>query len=139
MQSPFVTNILLVVIAALLLVQVIQAGGQRRSSASVGTSYPNHHSSPQGVRNPSVQSDAALMGHHMIYQAMSGFPEGCEGVEILSDCQSPAAMAVKSEIEGLVKSGMGPRQVFDFVVEKYGLQALTPQAQDIRRMRTGQP
>lgn len=75
------------------------------------------------------------MGGNMFFMAMTAFPDGCKEAKVLNDCDSPAAKAVKAKIETLVAQGQGPRQVFDYVVETWGEQALTDQARQIRNMR----
>lgn len=130
MQSSLLTNILLSLIAVLLLVQVIQNGMSDSGSSSPAYSRPTPHS-----RNPSVAPNAPMMGHQMFEQALSGFPAGCDKSKKLADCDSPAAKAIRDEINQLVQAGSGPRQVFDHIVNKYGIEALTPEAQKIRGMR----
>ncbi len=71
----------------------------------------------------------------MYFQAMSAFPEGCGEKDVLADCSSPAAQVVKEDISAVVQSGQGPRQVFDYIIERYGMGALTAEAQRIRSMR----
>lgn len=132
------TNVLLLVIAALLLVMVIQNGMQKpNASVTVSSSSSAPYSNPHAP-NPSVQSGAPDMGHTMVYQALKAFPSGCEGKVTLAECNSPGAQVVKQEIEELAAQGQGPRAMFDFIINKYGMEALTKQAQRIRRMRTGQ-
>jgi len=92
--------------------------------------------SPHGVeRNPTVQENAPNMGHSMFEQALAGFPSGCDKNKTLAVCETPAALAVKAEINSMVEKGAGPRQVFDYIVNKYGVNALTKEAQRIRSMR----
>lgn len=135
MQSPLVTNVLLSVIAVLLLVLVIQNG--MSSSRGYGprpiASAPYHNPHSSGGRGSSTPM---MMAAPMFFQALRAFPEGCEGKNILAECNSPAAEAIKQEINSLAEQGKGPREVFDYVINKYGLDALTPEAQRIRSMRT---
>ncbi|TVQ79296.1 MAG: hypothetical protein EA369_05030 [Bradymonadales bacterium] len=139
MNSTALTNILLSVIAVLMLATLIQASlsdsgasSYRQSPAYSQAPYHPHTSS----RNPTVAPDAApFMGNDMYYQALRGFPDGCDSNATLLECNSPAAQAVKQDIDQQVRSGKGPREVFDFVVEKYGLSALTEEAQRIRAAR----
>lgn len=81
-------------------------------------------------------SNAMPMGQSMLFQALSAFPQGCKGHRTLGKCNSPAAQAVKSEILQYAQTASGPRAIFDFVVNKWGMKALTPEAQRIRGMRT---
>jgi hypothetical protein len=133
MQNPLLTNILLAVIAALLLVQVIQNGMSSEQGARTSSIMPPYVQSSE--RNPTVNSSTPMMGHSMFEQALVGFPEGCDRSKILAMCDSPAARVVKEELNQLTAQGMGPRQVFDHVVAKYGMNALTQEAQKIRSMR----
>lgn len=140
MQSTFMTNVLLTIIAALLLVMVIQNGMQegrgKRPDRSYSTSSP-HQSHPKNSRKTTtVKENAAPMGENLYFRAMSAFPEGCDGLQSLDQCESPAAQLVKKEVTGY-SQGRGPREVFDHIIDKYGMQALTEQAQQIRKMRTG--
>jgi len=98
-------------------------------------SESSHSDSSSSDRNPTVQENAPMMGHSMFEQALAGFPAGCDKNKTLAVCETPAAMAVKAEINGLVEKGAGPRQVFDYIVNKYGVNALTKEAQRIRSMR----
>ena len=141
MNSQALTNILLGVIAIFILVIVVQnasaptdsrssyrAGGPAHGGGNPHASVPN--------RNPTVTPDAApFMGNDMYYQALRGFPEGCDAQSTLLNCNSPAAQSVKQDIDSKVREGLGPRQVFDYVVEKYGIEALTEEAQRIRGAR----
>ncbi len=132
-NHPLLTNILLFVIAALLLVLVIQNG---MNSSAPRPQFVSESSMPHsGGGHPAVNSGAGPMGQNMFFLAVRGFPDGCEGKKVLADCDSPAAQAVKAAIEAQVAEGKGPRQVFDFIVEKWGEGALTEQAQKIRSMR----
>lgn len=140
MSSPFVTNLLLTIVAVLLLVQVIQTGmnesSSYRSSYSTAPSSYNSRDPHAGMpRNPTVRNDAPAMAHAMFGQALRGFVEGCDGEKTLSECDSPAAQVVKNQIGEWASSGLGPRQVFDKIVETYGEEALTPQAKQIRQAR----
>ncbi|PIR23392.1 MAG: hypothetical protein COV44_03055 [Deltaproteobacteria bacterium CG11_big_fil_rev_8_21_14_0_20_45_16] len=142
MQTTFMTNILLAVIAALLLVLVIQ-NGSNSSRSSVSISSGSYHDESNGgavsseAVHPSLKENAAPMAQTMVYQALVGFPEGCDRNRTLAECTSAAAEVVKKDIDNLAAGGKGPRQIFDAVIEKYGMEALTAQAQSIRRMRTG--
>jgi hypothetical protein len=141
MNSPALTNILLGVIAFFILILIVQTamgpssnysrpGPQAYGPSSAGSP----HSGP--TRNPTVSPDAVPhMGNEMYYQAMSGFPEGCDAQKPLLECNSPAAQSVKQDVDAQVRKGWGPRQVFDYVVEKYGINALTQEAQRIRGAR----
>lgn len=133
------TNILLTIVAVLLLVQVIQNGmdsaGPRSAPLAPYRSESGPVDSSPSDRNPSVQENAPLMGHSMFEQALAGFPAGCDKNKTLAVCETPAALAVKAEINGIVEKGAGPRQVFDYIVNKYGVNALTKEAQRIRSMR----
>lgn len=141
MNSQTATNFLLIVIAFLLLVQVIQEGMTEGSSYSPSYSSapsPQYSSSPRSApatRNPTVKSNVTSMAHAMYGQALLAFPEGCGEARVLGDCDSPAAQAVKSQIDEWAGSGLGPRQVFDKIVESFGEEVLTPQAQQIRNAR----
>lgn len=140
MNTSLFTNIMLSVIAVLLLVLVVQNGMKAPGySGKPGYSKRSGYSSQQahGSTNPSVKANAAPMAGGMFFQALSGFPEGCESANTLAECNSAAAEAVKKEVME-VAAGAGPRKVFDYVVNKYGIEALTPQAQKIRAMRTSQ-
>jgi len=137
MNSPFVTNLLLMVIAVLLLVIVIQNGMNESSSSSYRTYSSNPHPAVPEQRSPAVSGPAPHMNESMFFQALSGFPEGCDKVKTLAECSSPAAEAVKQEVLNISQS-RGVREVFDYVINKYGMTALTEQAQQIRRARTGQ-
>lgn len=136
MQNPLLTNILLAVIAALLLVQVIQNGMSSEKGPGPSSIVPPYAQSSE--RNPTVNANTPMMGHSMFEQALVGFPEGCDRSKILAMCDTPAARAVKEELNQLTAQGMGPRQVFDHVVAKYGMDALTQEAQKIRSMRKPQ-
>src|SRR5690606_5211250 len=95
-------NVLLVIIAFLLLVLVIQNGMSKASysGSSYNMSYPSPHSGDSSApRNPTVDPSAPAMAQEMVFQAMKAFPEGCEGLSLLAECNSPAAQAVKAEIE----------------------------------------
>lgn len=142
MQSTFITNILLTIIAVLLLVMLIQNGMRDQSGYGSSRSYSTssaHPSSPhtRSTKNPTVVENAAPMGESLYFRAMSAFPEGCDGLQSLDQCESPAAQMVKKEVTDF-SQGRGPREVFDHIIEKYGMQALTEQAQQIRKMRTGE-
>lgn len=143
MQSTFITNILLTIIAVLLLVMLIQNGMRDQSGyGSSGSSYSTSSARPSSphdhsTKNPTVVENAAPMGESLYFRAMSAFPEGCEGLQSLDQCESPAAQMVKKEVTDF-SQGRGPREVFDHIIEKYGMQALTEQAQQIRKMRTGE-
>lgn len=138
-NNPFLTNVLLVIIAALLLVLVIQNGmqgsGQYARPTIISTDMSTGGSSASSERNPTVNPNAAPMAHNMIYMAVRAFPEGCDKYKILDECNSPAAMAVKKQIESYANSGKGPRQVFDYIVETWGESVLTEQALQIRNQR----
>lgn len=141
MNSQALTNILLGVIAIFVLVVIVQnASGPSDSRPHYRSSAPgyggaNPHSAAPN-RNPTVAPDAApFMGNDMYYQALRGFPEGCDAQSTLLNCNTPAAQSVKQDIDAKVREGSGPRQVFDYVVEKYGIDALTEEAQRIRGAR----
>ena len=131
MNNSLLTNTLLVIIATLLLVLVIQNSMKYPS----GFERPmiSHSDAPAhpGAGNTPIQQ----MGTSMVFQALKAFPAGCEGKQILAECSSPAAEAVKAQILKLEESGQGPRQIFDFVVNTWGEKVLTDQALQIRRMR----
>jgi len=136
------TNILLTVIAALLLVLVIQNGSNSSRSMMSISSGSYHDGSDRGAASsepvhPSLKENAAPMAQTMVYQALVGFPEGCDRSRTLAECNSAEAEIVKKDIDSMAVGGKGPRQIFDAVIEKYGMEALTAQAQSIRRMRTG--
>lgn len=141
-NNPFLTNVILVVIAALLLVLVIQNGMNQNKAArpnfqatsSYSGGYADSGSAPAD-RNPTVNPNAAPMAHNMFFMAVRAFPDGCSKFKILDECNSPAAIAVKKQIEEVANSGKGPRQVFDYIVETWGEQALTEQAAQIRNQR----
>lgn len=137
MKSTILTNVLLSLIAIFLLVMIVQnARGPVASnsySSAVRSTVNPHQSSAS--RNPSVAPDSPMMAASMYFQAMSAFPEGCQGRNSLLECDSPAALKVKEDIGQVAQSGKGPRQVFDYIIEKYGMAALTPEAQRIRSMR----
>lgn len=137
MQSPILTNVLLSIIAVFLLVLIVQnSRGPVVSNSYTSAVRPtaNPHQS-SASRNPSVAPDSPMMAASMYFQAMSAFPEGCQGRNNLLECDSPAALKVKEDIGQAAQSGKGPRQVFDYIIEKYGMAALTPEAQRIRSMR----
>jgi cytochrome c-type biogenesis protein CcmH/NrfF len=75
----------------------------------------------------------------MIFQALKAFPEGCAGSRLLSDCSSPAAEAVKAQIQKFQDAGAGIRQTFDYIVKTWGEKVLTEQALQIRQMRKKTP
>lgn len=133
MQNSTLTNALLVLIAVLQLVLVIQNGMQSPSNYQrpALSSAPAAHD-----HGASVAAPAGAMGHNMIFQAVRAFPKGCEGANVLDDCNSPEAEAVKMTIMKEVEAGKGPRQIFDFIVATFGEKALTDEAQQIRAMRT---
>lgn len=133
MNSPFVTNLLLMIVAVLLLVLVVQNGMHE------GTYVPQASNPHRSMQTPSqpMPSSTSDMDHSMFFQALSGFPKGCNPKLTLAECSTPAAEAVKNEILSIAEE-RGPREVFDYVINKYGMAALTEQAQQIRRSRTGQ-
>lgn len=134
--NPLFTNVVLVIIAALLLVLVIQNGMQQGTARPPLTQITYSEAAPSmPERNPSVNPSAQNMAHNMFFMAIKAFPEGCKGLKVLDECNSPAAQQIKSQIESVASSGKGPRQVFDFVVETWGEKVLTDQALQIRNMR----
>jgi len=140
MNSPALTNILLSIIALLMLFSLIQnaIGPTQPYTTNVSSTYQRQQAASPHTpsRNPTVSPDAAPhMGNDMYYQALRGFPEGCDDQKPLLECNTPAAQAVKQDVDAQVRSGLGPRQVFDYVVEKYGITALTDEAQRIRGAR----
>lgn len=141
MNNTFTTNVLLLVCAVLLLTLVVQnsMGPNRQSEVGPRVTSSMPPSNSAAARNPSVRDGVTSMGHHsMFFQALSGFAEGCDGARTLAECSSPAAEVVKADIMNFTETGAGPREVFDYIVEKYGMEALTAEAQQIRRARTGQ-
>jgi cytochrome c-type biogenesis protein CcmH/NrfF len=139
-SNPFLTNVLLSVIAALLLVMVIQNGmtmtsAKRPLVSSSAGGYGASAGAASPYSNPTVNPNAPQMAHSMFFQAVKGFPEGCNNSPTLDSCDSPAAQAVKKSINDKAASGANPRQVFDFIVETWGEQALTDQAREIRNQR----
>lgn len=133
MNGPILfQNTLLVIIASLLLVIVIQNSQSHGSSYEMpaAASYSDHASGGMGGGQP-----AQPMKTSMVFQALKGFPAGCDVKQILAECNSPAAELVKDEILKMESSGQGIRQIFDAVVAKYGEKVLTDQALQIRKMR----
>lgn len=142
MNSTLATNFLLLVISFLLLIQVIQSGMYSNASGSNAvasrsvSSYGSYGSaSVNPHQNPTVRDDAPMMAHAMYSQALRGFPDGCNREAPLAECNSPAAEAVKSQINEWANQGLGPRQVFDKIIETYGVDSLTAQARQIREAR----
>ncbi|MBN8554142.1 MAG: hypothetical protein J0L93_01750 [Deltaproteobacteria bacterium] len=136
MNNSLLTNTLLVIIATLLLVLVIQ--NSMRGPGGFDRPVISHSDAPAPTPHPGMGGgNSALqnMGTSMVFQALKAFPAGCEGKQVLADCSSPAAEAVKAQILKLEEAGQGPRQIFDFVVNTWGEKVLTDQALQIRRMR----
>lgn len=77
------------------------------------------------------------MGASMFFSALRGFPKGCEPSKLLAECESPEAQQIKEQIAAFAQ-GKGPRQVFDFIIETWGEQALSDQALRIRKQVRGQ-
>jgi hypothetical protein len=139
-NNLFLTNVLLTIIAALLLVNVIQNGMgssgnvPRPQLASEGY-HPGYGGGASSQSpNPTVNPGAQQMAGKMYFMAMTGFPEGCKGVQTLDQCDSPAAQAVKAKVNSIAE-GKRPREVFDIIIKTYGENALTDQAKAIRNMR----
>lgn len=139
-NNLFLTNVLLTIIAALLLVNVIQngmgsSGGVPRPQLATETYHPGYGTGGSSqAPNPTVNPGAQQMAGKMYFMAMTGFPEGCKGVQTLDQCDSPAARAVKEKVNQLAE-GKRPREVFDLIIKTYGEDALTDQAKAIRNMR----
>lgn len=141
MNTPFMTNVLLVIIAALLLVLVIQNGMQTTSTpASRSSGYHGHppSSSSSGESRPSAmpQRPQGDMAAQMFFSALRGFPEGCDKSALLATCDSPQAVLVKKQISEYAR-GKRPRQVFDYIIKTWGEDALSDQAKRIRRQVRG--
>ncbi len=136
MNPSLLTNTLLAVIAGFLLVLVIQ-NGTRSGSYQRPVLSPHQHSSydSQTQPNSSVPPKGVNMETNMLFAALRAFPKGCEGMQTLSECSSPDAMKVKSEIESFAETGKRPREIFDFIVSRWGENALTDQSKQIRNMR----
>lgn len=136
MDSSVFTNTLLMLITGLLLVIVIQNGMAPRENSQVA--MPQGHptqTAGSGYQNPTVKPDAEQMASSMYFQALIGFPEGCDETRTLAACDSPAAQAVQQDILEFEQQGNGPRQVFDYIIDQYGMDALTEEAQRIRMSR----
>ena len=146
MNPHLITNTLLGIIAILLLALVVQNGMQSDRSYSHAQAPSAHPQQPpqqqqraqQPSQNPTTTEGSAPMSHSMVFAALRGFPEGCDEVEVLAECNSPAAEAVKAEIIQLEQAGMGPREVFDTIIETWGEEVLTQEALRIRNMRVSQ-
>ena len=136
MTNPLFTNIVLVVIAALLLVLVIQNGMNHPSHYERPMISPHAMPMDGGAQVPAAPTGGANMGNSMFFAALKAFPAGCEGKAVLAECDSPAAQAVKIQIQSFADTGKGPRQVFDYIVETWGEKVLTDQALQIRSRRT---
>ncbi len=134
MNSNLLTNTLLMVIAVLLLVQVIQTGVSQPGHAPrpmVGTPHGEMGQAP----DMAPPEQAPKMQTNMVFQALKAFPAGCQGKNILAECDSPAAEAVKAQIDKFQAGGAGIRQTFDYIVATWGEKVLTEQALQIRKMR----
>ena len=134
MNSNLLTNTLLMIISVLLLVQVIQTG-MNQTSHMPRPMLSNPHGEMGQAPDAGAPMQAPMMQTNMVFQALKAFPEGCQGKTVLAECDSPAAEAVKAQIEKHQAGGAGIRQTFDYIVSTWGEKVLTEQALQIRKMR----
>lgn len=144
-DSLNVTNVLLLIIAILMLVMVasqpqndtpryaasapdLSQMGQVPSTGNV----PNPHAKvPMG--NPStVTEDENFNFQNMIYAALV-----CPGDPTLTladfGCKGDEATDQRAYIKAIYEQGLPPRALFDEIIDKYGIDALTDEAKEIRR------
>ena len=129
MNSPSLTNTLLVIISSLLLVLTIQNGRDRSSL------YERPQISPHAQSLPGPAGSNALMEHIIFFESVLAFPEGCQEVSLLSECTSPQALKIKEKIQVWIDQNKGPKNVFDEIVKTWGEEVLTAQARQIRNQR----
>lgn len=129
MNNNLLTNTLLFIIAVLLLVQVIQNNVYKSM-----VEKPHLESATQGAYSAAPKQEASIpMGTEMIFHAMKAFPEGCSGKLILAQCDSPAALKVKNQIQVWADDGKPIRALFDQIVKTFGEEVLTDEARQIRQ------
>ncbi len=147
MNNNLLTNTLLVIIAVLLLVQVIQTGMNQQTAMRPAMPMSPHsyqggrsdegsdHTGPSHGDMGASAPHAMQMPVEMVFRALKAFPAGCNGKAALIECDSPAARAVKAQIEKFQEQGKGPRETFDYIVKTWGEGALSEEAASIRRQR----
>ena len=146
MTQQNITNILLSIIAVLLLVMVLQNQGPiQMQSKDTPPPYPQESSydqDPHAGHNhgPDVSHDphaGDFNPSEMVYAALN-----CPSDPTLPlaspSCSDKAANERRKAVDDAFSQGLTISKVFDAIIEKYGMNALTPEAQEIIRSRQNQ-
>jgi hypothetical protein len=132
-SNTHTTNLLLFVIAILLLVLVVQNGSKGPVfPTDLSPNFPAMDTASKGHGNPEDMESSSVM-----FAAFS-CPENSSLALSDSSCLGSKADERRETIKKVFEQNLPISQVFDQVVAKFGEDALTPEAREIRKNRPTQ-